>query len=218
MGLFIELGAENKIGERSLLMKKIFSLCLAMLLLFGMMPLTSMAAEIEDQSANICSVDGKLAEQIAENNRLVDELWQQALAESVSPVYRMGDALAENQVMPLASMKSASTAYYHFYGLNLIGILFKATFSTTTDAYGHEIVDTVRTITATKKNDNTRVTIDDYSYTVIDKGRTIATIFSCTIGTRRTAEDSFSYISYDYYVEFYVNGAANVLNGEADVF
>lgn len=188
-------------------MKKMFSLCLAMLLLISMIPLTAMAAEMEDQSANIGRLDGNLAEQIAENNRRVDELWQQALAESVSPVYRMGDDPAENQVAPFVSVKSASTEYYHFYGLNLIGILFKATF---TDTYGHEIIDTVRTITATKKNDNTRVTVDDYSYTVIDKGRTIATRFSCTIGTRRNAEDSFSYISYDYYVEFYVNGEANV--------
>ena len=192
-------------------MKKLLSLCLAVLMLIGMMPMTAMATEVEDQSSNTGSIDSSLVEQAAENKKRVEELWQQALSESVSPVYRMGDTPMENQAIPFASLKSASTPYYHYYGLNFIGILFKATFSTTTDTYEHEIIESVRTIKATGTTDDTLVTVDDYSYTLIDHGRTIATKFCCTIGTRENEEDSYFYFSYDYYVEFYVNGEANVL-------
>lgn len=154
--------------------------------------------------------DRIFAKQIIDNNLYVEQLWQRALAKSTSGIFRMNDAQQEIEAVPFAILRSASTTHYQFYGFSYLGILFKATVSTSSDFYGNEVIDSVRTINATGTSNRIVVTIDDYAYTLIDNGRTIATRYSCTLGTRARTEDPFTYFSYDYYVEFYVNGGAMV--------
>lgn len=155
-------------------------------------------------------MESDLAKEIEENNSRVAQLWQKALSESTSGVYRMGDEPRWDDAVPLASLTSATVTHWHMHGFKIVDLIFKATFTTITNPYGATVIDSVRTITATGANDNTVVTVDDYSYTFLDGGRTIATTFSCTIGVRNTGETSYTYFSKDYYVEFYVSGSGQV--------
>lgn len=196
--------------------RKLYALVLVLVLSISC-PVSAYATELpKDEKGdrgiteNIGNVEDSLVNQIKENNMHVERLWQNALAESITDVYRMGETPLENEIYPVADLKTASTKHYHWYGLYYVGILFKATFTTYTNSGGSEFVGSVRTISATGTSNNTLVSVDDYSYTLIDQGRTIATNFSCTIGTRRSEEDTYHYFSYDYYVEFRVTGEGHV--------
>lgn len=184
--------------------RKIISLVLALVLLL------SCAVPVNAAEWNPNGVDSSIAEQIEENNKRVAQLWQKALSESTSEVYRMGDELLCDAPIPWASLKSATATHWHWYGFKIVDLIFKATFTTTTNAAGATVVDKVRTLTATGADDNTVVTVDDYSYTFIDSGRTIATTFSCTVGVWDSEDGYYSYFSQDYYVEFYVSGGGTV--------
>lgn len=185
-------------------MRKIFAFALALALSL------SLAVPASAAEWNPHDVDCSIAEQIEQENRRAAELWQKALAESTSKVYRMGDEQQPDGPIPMASLKTASTTHWHLYGFKIVEFIFKATFTTTTNVAGATVIDDVRTVTAMGKNDNTKVTVDDYSYTLIDSGRTIATTFSCTVGVWDSEEEIYSYFSRDYYVEFYVSGGATV--------
>lgn len=137
-------------------------------------------------------------------------LAEKALEESTSQVYRMGDEPQWDDAIPWASLKSATATHWHLYGFKVVDLIFKATFTTTTNAAGATVIDKVRTITATGADDNTVVNVDDYSYTFIDSGRTIATTYSCTVGVWDSEDGYYSYFTQDYYVEFYAGGGGTV--------
>lgn len=155
-------------------------------------------------------LDTRIAKEIEASNLRVEQLWQKAVAESNSGVYRMGDAPLDSAISPLVNLYSASASITEFFGLRVAGIRFKATFSKATDLFGNDVIESVRTISATGTNQNSSVTVDDYSYTLIDGSRTIAVKYSCTVGARNSDEESFVYFSKDYYVEFHVSGEAVV--------
>lgn len=150
-------------------------------------------------------LDTRIAKEIEASNLRVEQLWQKAVAESNSGVYRMGDAPLDSAISPLVNLYSASASITEFFGLRVAGIRFKAT-----DLFGNDVIESVRTISATGTNQNSSVTVDDYSYTLIDGSRTIAVKYSCTVGARNSDEESFVYFSKDYYVEFHVSGEAVV--------
>lgn len=150
-------------------------------------------------------LDTRIAKEIEASNLRVEQLWQKAVAESNSGVYRMGDAPLDSAISPLVNLYSASASITEIFGLRVAGIRFKAT-----DLFGNDVIESVRTISATGTNQNSSVTVDDYSYTLIDGSRTIAVKYSCTVGARNSDEESFVYFSKDYYVEFHVSGEAVV--------
>lgn len=186
--------------------RKIFSVLLALSLVLSCV-LSVSAAEW-----NPHNVDGSVAEQIEESNARVAQLWQKALSESISPVYRMGDEPQWDEPISRASLHTATAEHWHWHGIHIVTFIFKATFTTTTNTAGATVIDNVRTITATGGDDDTVVTVDDYVYTLIDSGRTIAATYSCTVGVWDSNDGHYSYFSKNYYVEFYVGGGGNVFD------
>lgn len=186
--------------------RKIFSVLLALSLVLSCV-LSVSAAEW-----NPHNVDGSVAEQIEESNARVAQLWQKALSESISPVYRMGDEPQWDEPISRASLHTATAEHWHWHGIHIVTFIFKATFTTTTNTAGATVIDNVRTFTATGGDDDTVVTVDDYVYTLIDSGRTIAATYSCTVGVWDSNDGYYSYFSKNYYVEFYVGGGGNVFD------
>lgn len=153
--------------------------------------------------------DAVVAEIEAHNSR-ADQLWQQALAESgasalPSPVWET------NGIMPRI-YRVASVNYRDWIGaLELACVAFSATFNTTTNQYGSEMIGEVYNISAYGYYGSTTVSVNNSQYAIIDSGRTISAQFSCQVGIRHEGESYYTYYTRSYYVEFYVNGNANVL-------
>lgn len=198
--------------------KRLFCLILSLVMCASLCT-PAFAAELPEPMANDAilitvntqeELDALIAEIEAHNLRAA-ELWQAALAESCA-VPRNN---VSNQFQPYATQDYvyAHDTYYGVVGLlTLYSITFWATFTTTTNVYGSTVLDKVRDIGAFGTNDNTQVTINDYYYTIIDQGRTIATNYSTTVGVKASDENSYSYYALDFYVEFYATGGANAYN------
>lgn len=153
--------------------------------------------------------DAVVAEIEAHNSR-ADQLWQQALAESgtsalSSPVWETSG------IMP-RTYKVASVNYPDWVGfLRTAFVAFSATFNTTTNQYGSEIIGEVYNISAYGYYGGTTVSVNNSQYSIIDSGRTISTHFSCLVGVKTEEDVNYTYYTKNYYVEFYANGNANVL-------
>lgn len=197
-------------------MRKMVSLFLVFILSISLCT-PAFATEIPETEATgaiLITVDTQeeyeaVVAEIEEHNQRSAQLWQQALTDSGTPV--METTGLQSEVMPLSSYEVVSEYYTDYVGFFTPAyITFSATFTTTTNTYGSTIIDQVRNITAYGRSNGTTVTVNDYLYTIIDSGRTIATNYSCVVGVKVADAENYSYYSREYYVEFYATGGANV--------
>ena len=97
--------------------RKIFSVLLALSLVLSCV-LSVSAAEW-----NPHNVDGSVAEQIEESNARVAQLWQKALSESISPVYRMGDEPQWDEPISRASLDTGTAGHWHWHGIQIVAFI-----------------------------------------------------------------------------------------------
>lgn len=196
-------------------MKKIFSLILALSISLSMCT-SAFAAE-----ANISTPPSTLSQeeyeqaiaQLEAENAQAEALWQQALAESQRPenvIYNTPDN-AEALVAPYGNYRvlGAFDSYYYQPAMSTAEYTMTLTYKVDTNNYGSEVFGEIRSIDAYGNTSETEVIVNDYEYTRLDAGRTIAVNYSLRIGVPRW-DNVMCYFTKVVYVEFYISGSSRV--------
>lgn len=201
--------------------KHIISMVLALILSISLCA-PAYATEVQEESNSECAIlitvnspeeyDNVVAELEAHNVR-ANQLWQQALSESQLP---------ENQesLLGLDNLDTAATTRSYILNskpyndridfFTFAYLTFSATYTTTSNVYGATVLGEIRDIDVYGRANGTTVTMRDYDTTRIDGGRTLAVHYSCRVGVLSSNDNTYTYYSRQYYVEFYASGEALV--------
>lgn len=201
--------------------KHIISMALALILGMSLCA-PAYATEAQEENDSECAIlitvnspeeyDNVVAELEAHNIR-ANQLWQQALSESRLPE-NQASLLGLNNLdtaVTLSSYVVNSKTYNDWIDFFTVAYLtFSATYTTTSNVYGATVLGEIRDIDVYGRANGTTVTVRDYDTTRIDSGRTLAVHYSCRVGVLNSNDNTYTYYSRQYYVEFYASGGALV--------
>lgn len=200
--------------------KHIISMVLALILSISLCA-PAYATEAQEENNSECAIlitvnspeeyDNVVAELEAHNAR-ANQLWQQALSESWLPESQTSaPGLNNDTAAPLSSYVVNSKPYNDFISFFTVAYLtFSATYTTTSNVNGATVLGEIRDIDVYGRANGTTVTVRDSDKTRIDSGRTLAVHYSCRVGVLNSSDNTYSYYSRQYYVEFYASGGALV--------
>ena len=169
--------------------------------------ITPMDVEVIDGEI-VITVDSQeerdaLVAQIEAENMCAQQLWDQAVEESLLPENQVNYA---GSISPYATTYVATASKVQFFGLKSTTITFEALFTKTTNVAGATVFGSVKSTSAYAQNSRDKVTVLAKSHKLIDSARTIAANYSLRISIYDSSSGSSNVYSKQYYVEFYVSG------------
>jgi hypothetical protein len=209
-------------------MKKVSMLCLAMLILvFSFSTPVSAATELpstnEDEYAIYVNSDEEyeaLIEAIDNHNELVEQKWQEALAEANTEKSMLIMPSSQMMTTEFSTTSFGSLLYYSetadvsykwfvFPGWDYFNGYLKLIGNTTSNSYGTKFFSSFSSVNF--YSDSTKNGVDDFSYqkVLIDSSRTYAINFSSNVTIYRSSTNSVRY-PVTGYVEFYASGGSYV--------
>lgn len=148
-----------------------------------------------------------LVAQIEADNMRAQQLWEQAVEESLLPENQVGYTMG---ISPYATTYVTSVNKSEFFGSLYRTITFEALYTKTTNVAGATVIGSVKSISAYAQSSADAVTVLSKNYTLTDSARTIAANYSLRIRIYNSSSGTSNTYSKQYYVEFYVSGNGRV--------
>ena len=152
----------------------------------------------------------EIVAQIEADNMRTQQLWEQALEESLLPENQSNP---NSSIIPYTTYYVASASKSEFYGLVYANVTFELLYSKMTNVAGATVFNSVKSVSAYATSSQNTLTLLSKNYTFLDSGRTVGVNYAYRMKVYDSSDGTYNTYSKNHYVEFYVgSGTGRVVS------